>query len=186
MSRRRSSSYAALIVVVALLALGSFSARSRGQSTGGQDDSIDRLLVDKSEHTMEARSHGRLLATYRVAIGRGGDGPKRREGDERTPEGTYTIDSRHASRAYHRFLHVSYPNGDDRAAFERLIGDGTFPRAARIGGAIGVHGTGASSLVRAAHTVRMDWTAGCIAVTDAEIDHLYAAVRPDAQIVIRP
>lgn len=146
--------------------------------------SVDRIVVDKSEHTLEAFRMDRLVRTFTVAIGLGGEGAKRFEGDLKTPEGTYRIDRRHRSEAFHRFLHVSYPNAADRAAHARGVRDGTIPRGVGIGGAIGIHGA-PRGIFHDVHKA-VDWTAGCIALDDDEIEALYRAVRTNAVVVIRP
>jgi len=147
--------------------------------------SIDRIVIDKSDHELVAfDGGGGVVLRFSVAIGSGGNGPKRVEGDGRTPEGVYRIDSRHRSRPFHRFLHVSYPNAADRAAFRRGLRDGTIPRGARIGGDIGIHGAPRGPLGTFHKAV--DWTAGCIAVDDEEIEELFAAVRPNAEVEVRP
>ena len=135
-------------------------------------------------HTMEVYSLGELLKVYTVAVGRGGAGPKRYSGDEKTPEGSYRIDSRHASRKYHRFLHVSYPNRRDRAAFREGKRKGTIPASRGIGGAIGIHGE-KKGFVGLPHKL-VDWTLGCIAVDNDEVEELYRAIVVDAVIEIRP
>ena len=139
---------------------------------------IDQLVVDKSARTMDAHSDGRLIKTYRIAVGRGGLGPKRYEGDARTPEGRYRIDRRHRSQRFHRFLHVSYPNRVDYRRYRQARRVNQIPRVG-IGGAIGIHGGN--------HGVRrtIDWTAGCIAVRDAEAEELYRTVAPNAVVIIR-
>lgn len=146
--------------------------------------SVDLVVVRKGAHVLEAWQGDRLLRRYRVAIGSGGAGPKRVEGDGRTPEGRYRIDRRHASRPFHRFLHVSYPNADDRRAFEEARRSGTIPRTARIGGDIGIHGE-ARGWSGAPHKW-VDWTAGCIALDDEEIEELFVAVREGAVVEIVP
>lgn len=145
---------------------------------------IDRLILYKDEHRLEAWSGATLQKVYRVAIGQGGLGPKRWEGDLHTPEGRYRIDSRHPSRSYHRFLHVSYPNAADRKAWARGQADGSVPKGVGIGGAIGLHGEkkGWSWLPHKA----IDWTRGCVALDDDEIEELYRAVVPGARIDIYP
>ena len=147
---------------------------------------IHRLIIDKGDHRMEAYRGDVLLRTYRVAIGGGGIGPKRWEGDRRTPEGRYRIDRRHRSRHFLRFLHVSYPNREDRRRYRRLQREGTVPNGAGVGSAIGVHGApqGAGGTIRG--FLGMNWTAGCIAVRDREILELYEAVVPNARVEIRP
>jgi len=145
---------------------------------------IDRLVVYKAEHELEAWSGPVLQKVYRVAIGSGGAGPKRWEGDRRTPEGRYRIDSRHRSRTYHLFLHVSYPNAADRAAWARGRRDGSVPAGVGVGGAIGIHGE-KQGMGWLPHKW-VDWTLGCIALDNAEIEELYRAVVPGASIEIHP
>jgi murein L,D-transpeptidase YafK len=103
-----------------------------------------------------------VLRTYRIALGREPVGPKRQEGDGRTPEGRYTIDYRNANSKFHLSLHISYPNGADVA---RARESGVDP-----GGDIMIHGL--------KDGVRMegDWTQGCIAVTDEEMDEIWGLV----------
>lgn len=146
---------------------------------------VDRLVAYKSAHRLEAWSGETRLATFRIAVGGGGPGPKRFEGDRRTPEGTYRIDRRHRSRLYHRFLHVSYPNAEDRRRYRRLRAEGEVPEGRGIGSAIGIHGESRDPEVRALGR-SVDWTDGCIAVSDAEIEALYEAVLPNAVLEIHP
>ncbi len=133
---------------------------------------------------MELWSQGRLLKTYRVVIGRGGAGPKRMEGDGKTPEGKYHIDSRHVSAHYHRFLHVSYPNDADRRFFTRAQKEGKLPPDAKIGGDIGIHGE-RRGLTWLPHKW-IDWTQGCIALDNDEIEEIYPVVKPQAEVEILP
>lgn len=146
---------------------------------------VDRLVAHKGAHRLEAYAGDRLLATYRIAIGAGGGGPKRWEGDRRTPEGVYRIDRRHPSRRYHRFLHVSYPSDEDRRRYDALRARGEVPEGTGIGGDIGVHGEPRGEELHRLD-LSSDWTEGCIAVSDPEIEELYEAVVRDAVIEIRP
>ena len=145
---------------------------------------VDRLRIFKGKHRLEAWSGKKLLRIYSVAIGRGGAGPKRYEGDNRTPEGRYTIDRRHRSRRFHLFLHISYPSQVDRAAFRAARRAGTLSRSARIGGAIGIHGE-RRSWGWLPHKW-FDWTRGCIAVDNEEIEELYRVVAKGARVEILP
>lgn len=139
---------------------------------------IDKLIVYKSKRKMEAYAEDKLIKTYTVALGKNPIGHKQFEGDNRTPEGVYTINARNPKSDYHKNLGVSYPNEQDKANAEKL---GKSP-----GGHIKVHGLrNGRGHIGKFHRLK-DWTAGCIAVTDAEIDELYAAVKTDAQIHIRP
>lgn len=178
----------ALILACAACVGGSLSFMVRAQDQAANlpaNARIDRLRVSKSARVLEAFTGATRVATFRAAMGRGGSGPKRMEGDGRTPEGSYTIDSRHRSREFHRFLHVSYPNAQDRERYREGRRDGTIPRGVGIGGDIGVHGTPSwASLIPWSREV--GWTEGCIAVSSAEAEQLYRAVLPDAAIEIVP
>ena len=139
---------------------------------------IDRLVVYKAEHRMEAWSGKRLLKTYGIAIGSGNPGPKRQKGDKKNPEGLYIIARRFVSKQFYRFLHISYPNQKDREVFSRRKTKGS------IGGDIGIHGE-KSSYGWLPHKW-VDWTQGCIAVDNDEIEELYRLVAPNAQVIIYP
>jgi murein L,D-transpeptidase YafK len=136
------------------------------------------LVVNKGERQLLAYSNGRLLRSYRVSLGREPVGSKLRRGDRRTPEGQYVIDSHNPASSFHRALHVSYPSVGDVA---RAKAGGYDP-----GGEIMVHGihNGLGWLGKA-HLL-MDWTVGCIAVTDPEIEELYRIVPDGTRIEIRP
>jgi hypothetical protein len=92
----------------------------------------DSILILKKDHVMELLAGGKVIRTYKVALGQGGLAPKEREGDGRTPEGHYIIDAKYAESHYHKALHVSYPNAEDRKRAAKL---GVSP-----GGAIMIHG----------------------------------------------
>ena len=114
-----------------------------------------------------------IVRTYRIALGREPAGPKERAGDGRTPEGRYSIDRRNPKSGYHRSLHISYPNEADR---ERARAAGVDP-----GGDIMIHG-----LPNGAASREGDWTQGCIAVTDAEIEEIWDLVCDGTSIEIYP
>lgn len=138
----------------------------------------DSLVVEKGTHQLTLFAGGQAQKTYQVSLGRGGLAPKEREGDLRVPEGRYSIDNRLERSGYHRALHLSYPDSTDVA------------RAARAGVAPGhsimVHGirNGLGWLGRL--HLAVDWTAGCVAVTNPEIEELWRAVPDGTPIVIRP
>jgi murein L,D-transpeptidase YafK len=138
----------------------------------------DSILILKKNHVLELISTGKVIRTYKVALGQGGLAPKEREGDARTPEGHYTIDARNAGSHYYKALHVSYPNPEDRKRAARL---GIAP-----GGAIMIHGL-PNGMGRLGATHRAtDWTLGCIAVTDEEIDEIWGLVPVGTPVEIRP
>ena len=138
----------------------------------------DRVLVLKKEHTLQLLSQGKVIKTYGVALGGDPVGPKTRQGDHKTPEGTYVLDFRNAHSQFYKSIHISYPSERDRAAARRI---GVSP-----GGDVFVHGLPKGyGYVGAAHRLR-DWTDGCVAVTNGELDEIWAAVADGTPIEIRP
>ncbi len=141
-------------------------------------DRVDSILVIKSTRTMTLLARGKVVKTYQVALGGQPVGPKIQQGDRKTPEGRYTIDSRNPRSRFHLGLHVSYPNAEDRARARRL---GVNP-----GGQIMIHGLPpAYASVGAAHR-QTDWTDGCIAVTNQEIEEIWRLVPVGTRVEIRP
>ena len=140
--------------------------------------SADHVLVVKSQHTMILLRDGRELCSYRVALGRSPVGPKTRAGDHKTPEGNYILDSKNPRSGFHLAMPVSYPNSLDR---DRAAKEGTSP-----GGNIMVHGikNGLGWLGRFHRLV--DWTDGCIALTNDEMDQFWNLVPEGTPIEIRP
>lgn len=138
----------------------------------------DRVLVLKKEHKLELLSRGKVIKTFKVALGGDPVGPKARQGDHKTPEGIYVLDSRNAHSRFYKAIHISYPNARDRAVARQ--------KAFAPGGDVFVHGLpNGYGVVGAAHRVK-DWTDGCIAVTDAEMDEIWSAVPDGTLIEIRP
>jgi murein L,D-transpeptidase YafK len=126
---------------------------------------------------MSLLSNGNVIKSYKVALGKGSGGAKQREGDHETPEGMYVIDSRNAHSRFHRALHISYPNADDRKRVKAL---GLDP-----GGQIMIHGIqNGLGWIGSSHQ-RIDWTDGCIAVTDAEMDEIWKLVPNGTNVEIR-
>jgi len=138
----------------------------------------DRILVEKSVRKLSLLDHGRVVKTYRVSLGSTPIGRKEREGDGRTPEGIYKIDSRNPNSKFHLALHVSYPNADDRARARRLH--------VSPGGDIMIHGVPNRWRLLGAVIQRTDWTAGCISVSDDDIEEIWRAVPNGAIVEIRP
>ena len=138
----------------------------------------DRIIVHKQARTMELMHAGQVIKTYKIALGGEPVGPKTRQGDHRTPEGTYVIDSRNVHSQFHRSLHISYPNANDSEHARRL--------GIPTGGDIYIHGLpNGYGFVGAAHRAR-DWTDGCIAVTDQEIEEIWRLVENGTPVDIRP
>jgi L,D-peptidoglycan transpeptidase YkuD (ErfK/YbiS/YcfS/YnhG family) len=138
----------------------------------------DKVLIEKIERRLTLLSKGEVIKTYKIALGGNPVGPKERQGDNKTPEGTYIIDSRNRDSGYHLSLHISYPNEKDKMRAKEL---GVSP-----GGDIMVHGIkNGLSWVGASHA-NDDWTKGCIAVTDEEMEEIYKLVPNGTIVEIRP
>jgi murein L,D-transpeptidase YafK len=143
-----------------------------------QKGSVDRILIEKNARRLMLILQGEVLKSYNIALGGNPIGPKERQGDNKTPEGTYVIDGRNKDSRFHLSLHISYPNERDKKRAKEL---GLSP-----GGDIMIHGIkNGFSWVGDAHT-GVDWTKGCIAVTDEEIEEI-SKLAPNGTIVeIRP
>jgi murein L,D-transpeptidase YafK len=138
----------------------------------------DRILIEKKERRLTLFAKDLVLKTYRIALGGNPEGPKERQGDSKTPEGIYTIDARNRDSRYHLSLHISYPNERDRKRARKL---GVSP-----GGDIMIHGIkNGFSAVGDLHA-SFDWTEGCIAVTDEEIEEIERLVPNGTVVEIRP
>jgi murein L,D-transpeptidase YafK len=139
---------------------------------------IDRMVVEKSARRLSIFREGQQLKTYRVALGHNPVGAKEQEGDMKTPEGIYQIDYRNPHSDYHLALHVSYPSAEDTArAAERGVPPGFD---------IMVHGLpNGRGWIGVFHR-REDWTAGCVALTDAEIEEIWRVTPDGTTIEIRP
>jgi murein L,D-transpeptidase YafK len=138
----------------------------------------DSIVVEKSKHQLSLYANGTLVRQYLVALGARPVGDKVRVGDRRTPEGIFRIEARKADSRYHRALRISYPDAAHRARARAL---GVSP-----GGDIMIHGLPArQAWVGAAHR-DFDWTEGCIAVTNQEIEEIWSAVPVGTLIHIKP
>ena len=162
--------------VIAAVSVGAVPFESSQTLTSGT--AADRVVIEKAARTLSLFSGERKLKTYRIALGSNPRGAKQQEGDGRTPEGTYAIDGRRKDSAYHLALHISYPNAEDR---RRARARGVSP-----GGAIMIHGLpNGMAAIGKAHVLR-DWTEGCIAVTNEEIEEIWRVVPNGTRVVIKP
>ena len=138
----------------------------------------DQVVVLKSRRLLQLLHDGAAFESFPIALGREPQGAKQKEGDGRTPEGVYRIEARNAGSRYHRALRISYPDAAHRARARAL---GVSP-----GGDIMIHGLPAKQAwVGAAHR-DFDWTEGCIAVTNQEIEEIWSAVPVGTPIHIKP
>jgi murein L,D-transpeptidase YafK len=138
----------------------------------------DSIVISKSAHTLSLKSGKTVLKTYHVALGRGSGGAKQFAADNRTPEGKYIIDEKKSFTKFHKALHISYPNGDDRARAAKL--------GQPAGGDIEIHGLPATFAWLGSLQHAMDWTAGCIALSNDEIDEVWKMVSVGTPVEIDP
>ena len=142
------------------------------------DGAVDKLLVIKSERRMHLIREGEVVRSYRVSLGKQPKGAKLYEGDERTPEGFYWVDWRKPSDKYNLAMHISYPNERDRQNAGRL---GRSP-----GGMIMIHGTPVDDEYPEWFFNTLDWTEGCIALRNADMQEVWQLVKDGTLIEIRP
>lgn len=138
----------------------------------------DHVVVLKSQRILMLMSRGQVLKRYKVSLGRVPTGPKVQQGDHKTPEGTYVLDRRNDKSRFYRSIHISYPDQKDRANAAKL---GVSP-----GGDVFIHGLPNRFGWLGKSHLSMDWTDGCIAVTDQEMDEIWRAVRDGTPIEIKP
>ena len=160
-----------------LLALPALAACDGTREAPPPGAVADRIVVEKAARRMHLQRAGATLKTYRISLGRNPVGHKQQEGDSRTPEGRYVVDTRNPQSRFHLSLRISYPNAEDR---RRATARGVSP-----GGDIFIHGL-PNGLASAALFAGRDWTDGCIAVTNAEIREIWAMVKDGTPIEIRP
>ncbi len=137
---------------------------------------VDLVKVDKSENTMYLMEGDVIVKQYHVAFGANPKGHKQQEGDEKTPEGEYTLDYKKEDSAFYRAMHISYPNENDKANAKKL---GVSP-----GGFIMVHGQRNQLGWLAIISQRFNWTNGCIALTNTEMDEFMSLVKVGTKIRI--
>ena len=137
---------------------------------------VDRIVVEKSARVMRLVQDGQTVREYRIALGFSPLGDKARQGDGRTPEGVFRINRRNDRSAYHLSLGLDYPQPEDRA---RAKAGGFDP-----GGDIMIHGQPNS--MPDAMVLKGDWTAGCIAVSNAEIREIWAVTDAATLVEVRP
>ncbi|MET0987855.1 MAG: L,D-transpeptidase family protein [Steroidobacteraceae bacterium] len=161
----RESVIGALLVLVVVCPLTSWAAQK-----------ADLVVVKKSESRLYLKRGGQTLESFRVAFGASPKGHKEREGDERTPEGRYVLDSKNAQSAFYKSIHISYPNVQDLA---KAKSKGVPP-----GGLIMIHGQKNGLAWLAPVSQLFNWTDGCIALKNKDMDVVWSAVDAGTPIEI--
>ncbi|MGM8886361.1 L,D-transpeptidase family protein [Psychrobacter sp. 1U2] len=173
-----------VLAMLALILTGLISVNALALAKSGvkhnqaipADVTIDKVYVDKSERVLKLLSADKVIKTYHIALGDSPVGHKRQEGDERTPTGSYILDYKNENSSYYRSIHVSYPNAADKAQAKK--------RGVSAGGDIMIHGQKNGLGHLAPITQQRDWTDGCIAVTDDEMDEIMSIYKAGMPIEI--
>ena len=139
---------------------------------------VDSAAVFKSERKLALYSDGKEIKTYSVSLGKNPVSPKEKKGDKKTPEGSYILDSRLKNSRFHLAIHISYPNEQDKLNAEKL---GVSP-----GGDIMIHGMPNKLMYPEDYYANTDWTDGCIAVSNDEIEEIWRLVEDGTPITIYP
>lgn len=139
---------------------------------------VDLVVVTKSTSNMALMRDGKIIKQYHIAMGDLPKGHKLKEGDQRTPQGRYTLDYKKSDSAFYRSIHISYPNEEDKLRAKAL--------GIRPGGMIMIHGQNPKSSMSPQEAQRYNWTNGCIAITNAEMDEVWQAVDEGTPIEIWP
>ncbi|MBW2443517.1 MAG: L,D-transpeptidase family protein [Deltaproteobacteria bacterium] len=142
------------------------------------DQKADEVLVIKSEKRLYLMNEGEAFASYHVAFGSNPKGHKQEQGDGRTPEGRYILDFKNAGSAYFKSIHISYPNAKDRIEARK--------RGVDPGGDIMIHGQKNGYGPLSILVQRFNWTNGCIALSDRDMEQVWMAIDPGTPIEIRP
>jgi len=161
------------ISILSILIVLSISAAYAGSIL-----SADKVLVIKSERKMILLNNGAVIKTYPIMLGQNPVGHKQERGDDRTPEGEYVLRGRNPQSRYHRSIHISYPNkADEEAARKKGVDPGRY---------IAIHGLPEKSEEAEWDYIERDWTDGCIAVTNEQIEEIWELVKDGTPIVIKP
>lgn len=173
-----------LLILMLTLLLSALLFTTDSTATGSRfhaakvSQPIDSILVVKRYRHMYAYSKGKLLKVYNIRLGQQPVGPKHFQGDLKTPEGLYRITQKNPNSTCYKSLRISYPSDADRR-YARKSGQPT-------GGDVMIHGILNGEEKNTAEWMKSDWTWGCIAVTNSDMDELYTYVQVGASINILP
>jgi len=167
-----------LPVTLLLVVLTSIIAHPVAAKNPTNENPADYVKVFKAKREMVLYRHGEPIKRYHVSLGDNPIGHKQQQGDEKTPEGIYTIDFRNPKSSYHLSLHINYPNVEDKRKAKQ--------RGVHPGGDIFIHGLPNGMGAMAKLFLNRDWTDGCIAVNNQEIEEIWRLVRDGTRIEILP
>lgn len=142
------------------------------------EPAITLVRVIKNDHKLQLLSGEKLIREFHVVFGKNPKGHKMQEGDEKTPEGRYTLDYKKADSTFHRAIHISYPNTQDIAAAKA--------RGIKPGGQIMIHGQKNGLAWLSFVSQRFNWTNGCIALSNEDMDIMWSLVKEGTPIEILP
>jgi murein L,D-transpeptidase YafK len=165
-----------LILILAYFILCGTIAQARAAAP--VDDQADHILIIKSKRSMILMRGNKVLKTYSVALGTVPIGAKEKQGDHKTPEGNYVIDAKNSYSRFHLALHISYPKEEDKKRARKM--------RVNPGGDIMIHGLESRFAFLGALHRQTDWTDGCIAVTNPEIEEIWKLVPIGTTVEIRP
>lgn len=141
------------------------------------------ILIDKSDYSLYVFEDDEWLITYPVVFGNKDQGDKMMEGDRKTPEGTFKISSKRVHDKWSRFLLIDYPNDESKKKFNERKEKGEIPKDAKIGGAIGIHGTWPKEDFAVDNF--QNWTLGCISMKNEHVKQLYTKISSGTKVTIR-
>ncbi len=165
-----------VLILLAVVIWDRYGPRPSAPPLAPLAERIDRIEIDKSDRRLTVFRNGTAFRSYNIALGFSPEGDKTREGDGKTPEGRFVIDRRNPQSAFHLSLGINYPQPED---IERAAAEGVSP-----GGDIFIHGqpNGTASLLK----LRGDWTAGCIALSNSEMEELWRVTANGTEVIIQP
>lgn len=171
-----------LICICMLIVLLPAAARSSKTGSIKQPSpmkaTVDKVLIEKNKRRLTLLNNNTPVKSYEISLGIKPTGKKTEKGDDRTPEGVYTIDRKNLKSSYHRALHISYPNSEDVAQSKA--------RGVSPGGDIMIHGLPNGEESYEFYQTKRDWTSGCIAVNNAEIEEIFRLVPNGTTVEILP
>jgi murein L,D-transpeptidase YafK len=149
-----------------------------GTMVSAHAQTIDLVRVLKAERKIQLLSAAVVQKEFKVALGGSPVGHKQREGDQKTPEGTYVLDYKKSDSAFYKAIHISYPNAQDIAHANK--------QGVSLGGQIMIHGQKNGLGWLSSVSQNFDWTNGCVALSNADMEEVWKSVKPGTQIELRP